>query len=63
MTSIGKLHYRNADDDTGFDEQILPMHVADAIGDVLGSVRDELPVRHKSRALAEEAGPGEGKRS
>jgi choline-sulfatase len=57
--SIGKLHYRKAEDDTGFAEQILPMHVVDGIGDLLGAVRDPLPVRHKSRAVATEIGPGE----
>lgn len=57
--SIGKLHYRNETDDTGFSEQILPMHVVDGIGDLLGAVRDPLPVRYKSRSLATEIGPGE----
>lgn len=28
VVSIGKLHYRSADDDTGFTEQILPMYLA-----------------------------------
>ena len=57
--SIGKLHYRRQEDDTGFTEQILPMHVVDGVGDLLGSVRDPLPVRHKSRAIATDIGPGE----
>lgn len=57
--SIGKLHYRSEADDTGFAEQILPMHVVNGIGDLLGSVRDPLPVRHKSKALATEIGPGQ----
>jgi len=57
--SIGKLHYRDATDATGFDEQILPMHVVDGVGDVLGAVRDPLPVRLKCRTLAEEIGPGD----
>ncbi len=57
--SVGKLHYRNAEDDTGFTEQILPMHVVDGIGDLLGAVRDPLPVRQKSRAIATEIGSGE----
>lgn len=57
--SIGKLHYRSAEDDTGFREQILPMHLVDGIGDVLGSVRDPLPLRKKGRSLATEIGPGE----
>ena len=57
--SIGKLHYRSVKDDTGFTEQILPMHVVNGIGDLLGAVRDPLPVRHKSKSLATEIGPGE----
>lgn len=57
--SIGKLHYRSERDDTGFTEQILPMHVVDGVGDLLGAVRNPLPVRHKSTAIATEIGPGE----
>ena len=57
--SIGKLHYRFATDPVGIDEQIVPMHIADGKGDVLGSVRPDLPVRHQSRKFAEQVGPGE----
>ncbi len=57
--SIGKLHYRDSIDDTGFAEQILPMHVVDGIGDLFGAIHDPLPVRHKARAVATEIGPGE----
>ncbi len=57
--SIGKLHYRNATDPTGFDEQLIPMHVVDGIGDTLGSIRDTLPVRTKSLEVAEKIGPGD----
>ena len=42
VVSIGKLHYRNGSDPTGFDEQIIPMHVVNGTGDVLGSVRDRV---------------------
>jgi choline-sulfatase len=59
VTSIGKLHFRNESDDTGFTRQLLPMHVVGGVGDLLGAVRDPLPVRHKSKALAEEIGIGE----
>lgn len=59
VDSIGKLHFRDADAPTGFDEQVLPMHVVNGTGDILGSVRDPLPVRHKSKALSEQLGPGE----
>ena len=57
--SIGKLHYRNVDDPTGFDFQEIPMHIVEEVGDVLGCVREPLPRRWKSRALAENIGPGE----
>lgn len=45
VESIGKLHYRNETDPTGFDCQHLPMHLKDGIGQVWGSVRDPLPRR------------------
>ena len=57
--SIGKLHYRSEEDPTGFDFQELPMHLVNGIGDVLGAVRDPLPVRWKTRTMAEKIGPGE----
>ncbi|PSW20585.1 DUF4976 domain-containing protein [Photobacterium sanctipauli] len=57
--SIGKLHYRNDKDDVGFDEQILPMHVVGEKGDILGSVRDDLPRRMKCSSMSEQIGPGE----
>ena len=59
VVSIGKLHYRNDTDGTGFDEQIVPMHVVNGQGDIMGAVRDELPVRVKCRQFSEEIGPGE----
>ena len=57
--SIGKLHYRNEDDDVGLDFQKIPMHVVDGIGDVLGCVREPLPKRWKALSMAEDLGPGE----
>ncbi|MHB8619435.1 MAG: sulfatase-like hydrolase/transferase, partial [Chloroflexota bacterium] len=42
VTTIGKLHYRNVDDDTGFPDQRLPMHVHDGVGDLLPLFRDEM---------------------
>jgi choline-sulfatase len=58
--SIGKLHYRNETDPTGIDEQIIPMHARDGgVGDILGSIRDELPVRESSKSLAVQIGAGE----
>ena len=45
VTTIGKLHYRDAEDDTGFPDQRLPMHVLDGVGDVFGLLRGDSPVR------------------
>jgi len=57
--SIGKLHYRCADDANGFDPEIMPLHVVDGIGDLLGMLRRPAPVRTACRKLAQDLGPGE----
>jgi choline-sulfatase len=60
VESIGKLHYRNAEDPVGFDAEHLPMHVAGGHGMVWASIRD--PFRPRSdgqRMLGEHIGPGE----
>jgi choline-sulfatase len=57
VISIGKLHYRNTEDPTGFDEQVVPMHVREGVGSLPGSVRDPLPVQG-AKALAREIGGG-----
>ena len=60
VTSIGKLHYVSSDPArNGFSEEILPMHLADGDGDVVGLIRDELIVRKGAAKLGPEAGPGE----
>ena len=60
VTSIGKLHYVDSDAHrNGFDEEILPLHIVNRVGDLLGLIRDELPVRPGSKKLGPEAGPGE----
>ncbi len=58
VESIGKLHFRNETDDTGFDRQTLPMHILDGVGQIWGSVRDPLPVRAGGEKMLNEAGPG-----
>ncbi|NWG47212.1 MAG: sulfatase-like hydrolase/transferase [Alphaproteobacteria bacterium] len=58
VTSIGKLHYRTAEDPTGFDEQIMPMHIQDGIGQVWGLVRNPLPEREGGELMVRTAGPG-----
>jgi choline-sulfatase len=57
--SIGKLHFRSDEDDCGFSESIVPMHVVEGKGDLLGLIRDDLPVRGAAYKMARMAGPGE----
>ena len=60
VVSIGKLHFRGAPgDDHGFSQEIVPMHIVDAIGDVKGLVRDSIPMRKGGDKMAKYAGPGE----
>ncbi|MXY34056.1 MAG: sulfatase-like hydrolase/transferase [Boseongicola sp. SB0664_bin_43] len=61
VESIGKLHYRDESDPTGFDRQHVPMHVKDGIGQVWGSVRreSERVARAGDRMLGPHIGPGE----
>ena len=58
--SIGKLHFRSSDDDNGFDEEILPMHVVGGIGWPQGLVRQPMPdYRDHAAELAGDVGRGE----
>jgi choline-sulfatase len=60
VAAIGKLHYKESKPETnGFDEEILPLHIVNGTGDLLGLIRDELPRRPGSLKLGPEAGPGE----
>jgi len=59
VDSIGKLHFRSADDDNGFTQEVDPLHVVEGTGDILGCVRDNPPFRKKRPGIEEEAGPGD----
>lgn len=59
VTTVGKLHYRAADDDNGFPDERLPMHVLEGVGDLYGLLRGEMPVRSQSRNQVYEARAGE----
>lgn len=59
VDSIGKLHFRSTADDNGFREEHIPLHVVEGLGDLMGLVRDDLPVRGGSYKIAKSAGPGE----
>jgi choline-sulfatase len=56
--SVGKLHYRSEEDDTGF-RQIVPLHVVDGVGDVKSLLRSPPPPGKKRSKLVERIGPGE----
>lgn len=59
IVSIGKLHFRSTDDDNGFSQEILPMHVVEGKGDLIGLLRNPLAPRGHAKKLAATAGPGE----
>ncbi len=56
--SIGKLHFRNAEDDTGFDKQINPMHVVNGTGTFYSFLRDPVPRIVAGGKTLDDAGPG-----
>jgi len=57
--SIGKLHFRSIDDDNGFTEEVMPLHVVEGIGDPAGWLREPLVERRAALRLAKDAGPGD----
>jgi len=60
VVSIGKLHFHSSDDDNGFSDEQIGMHIIDGDGDLLGLVRDEdMPKRAGAYKMARMAGPGE----
>ena len=59
VLSIGKLHYRDEADPTGFDTQVRPMHIVGGKGDVFGSIKDPMAIRFGGHRFAGEIGPGE----
>lgn len=60
VVSIGKLHFRSADDDNGFSDEQIGMHVIDGKGDLMGLIRDDkMPKRGGAYKMARMAGAGE----
>lgn len=57
--SIGKLHYRNGHDDTGFSPQLEPIHVPGGEGWVRGLLRRPLCDYLPTAELAQQVGPGD----
>lgn len=58
VDSIGKLHYRRAEDDDGFTQKHDAMYVAEGIGELISCIRDNPPFR-KGRDGILKAGPGD----
>lgn len=59
VESIGKLHFTNDQDPTGFASQTLAMHIWEGIGMVWGSIRDPLPeAPGKIGHMLKQIGPG-----
>ncbi|MEM7408372.1 MAG: sulfatase-like hydrolase/transferase [Pseudomonadota bacterium] len=56
VESIGKLHFRSEEDDYGFTATHMPMHAVAGLGDLMGCIRDELPLRPNTREVIEKAG-------
>jgi choline-sulfatase len=59
VDSIGKLHFRSADDDNGFTQEHMPLHVVEGMGDPIGMLRDPPPPRVAALKLAADAGRGD----
>lgn len=60
VESIGKLHYRYPEDDTGFDRFHVPMMVKDGVGMIWASIRNEDErLTAPARMLGEYIGSGE----
>lgn len=60
VVSVGKLHFRSGEDDNGFSEEIVPMHLAnDGKGWPQGLLRDPLPEYPGAAEMARDIGPGD----
>jgi len=58
VSSIGKLHFRSSDDDNGFVEEVLPMHVVRGVGWPIGLLRENAPKFNSSFELSADVGHG-----
>ncbi|MCZ6749391.1 MAG: sulfatase-like hydrolase/transferase [SAR324 cluster bacterium] len=60
VVSVGKLHFRSEEADNGFCEEIVPMHLVDGVGGLIGLLRysDEPPKHGQWELYMEETGVG-----
>ncbi|MDD9929158.1 MAG: sulfatase-like hydrolase/transferase, partial [Rhodospirillaceae bacterium] len=62
VTSIGKLHFQSGDNDNGFTEEIIPMHIVEGKGALIGLLRATeagVPPRSGPREMYSRSGVGE----
>ena len=59
VESIGKLHYRDAQDSDGFSAHHIALNVVDGKGDPQSSIRENIPVRSGNHESMADAGPGD----
>ena len=59
VTTIGKLHFRDPSDDTGFPDQRITLHVKDGIGDLYGSLRETTITKPNLPKFVRDAASGE----
>ena len=57
-TSIGKLHFKSGAVDNGFSQEILPMHIVNETGWLVGLLRKDPPAYDVAYELAEQVGRG-----
>ena len=61
VVSIGKLHFRSSDDDNGFTEEVVPVHILNGIGFTSSMVRDGLEAYASNADFALDIGRGESR--
>ena len=59
VTSIGKLHYRSAQDDNGFTRELAPMYVHNGTGWLSSLLREPPTALVGAEGMAGQIGPGE----
>lgn len=62
VVSVGKLHFRSGEDDNGFSDEVVPMHILEGRGALQALLRatpEGVPQRLGQREIYEESGVGE----
>lgn len=59
VTTIGKLHFKSDDPNTGFNDQRIPLHIKNGVGDVYGEIRDKEITRPQFATALYDAKTGE----